>query len=872
MVPSQPEGPLRCFILTSALLYGCAADVDKDAGDTDASTDTPVPVDLVSDLGPNDVRAGVITQPESLFTGVFAEGQLGDVMLKNDRVTFIVQSAREGSYIVGRGGGVLDADIVRPDGQFGRDPIKDWVPNAGIGRVVNPDVVEVADNGIDSGIAVVRVEGPESPIRFLEGTIEAQGLIADLGLRIEHTYTLEPGSYLLRVDTTISSPLREVSLPPGDLLMGAPEVAWSWEEGSGLSDEGRGGAFKWTSYVGHAHDVTVAVLAADGGTLAAGALDIVSSAADVLVAFGETVDITPETPYTHSRWYGVGPDLASLTDEILTRESAPVDTLTGTVAADDGPVAGAWVGVEVDGAPYTLAVTGADGTWSADVPEGSTTQTIAVGTQNRRFMDLPDGATSYPPYGSPQAQQDALTSLSTGGTPVARSEGRGVGTDEAPLTLGTPATLRVTSARQLPFFIRAQRTDAAIAEDERWVPRKPGGADGLGWSIDDSIDLSLPAGTYAITAHRGMRFDAVQETVTLVAGMVETLEIDLTPVELPEGWWLVDPHAHGPTSGDADISMEDRVIVAAANGIQAHFGTDHDRTADYRPLLGALGLDGLRSVVANEFSPSLRGHFNIYPITPDPLLPNAGSWAWWNELPETSDEMLAFLEGRQSTPLIIQSNHPTDSGVAASAGWAMGVISNADRWTERLDVIEVMNSADYEEFLAFYLDLFLRGVITAPVGVSDSHGHLAGNIGMSATYLQVPGTSVDVLTDANLVDAMQERRTVVTRGPFISSDPMPGSVVTASTTTLSAEAFCAPWCTVDRLVLYRDGEAVETVEGTTATFDIDDAEDAAYYVIAEGDNSMQPVSSHTPWAMTSPILRDVDDDGWDPPLPPLVVR
>ena len=61
---------------------------------------------------------------------------------------------------------------------------------------------------------------------------------------------------------------------------------------------------------------------------------------------------------------------------------------------------------------------------------------------------------------------------------------------------------------------------------------------------------------------------------------------------------------------------------------------------------------------------------------------------------------------------------------------------------------------------------------------------------------------------------------------------------------------------------------VEVIEAATGIFTLDSPTDAAYIVIAEGDESMAPVYSTTPWAMAAAILLDADGDGWTPPLPP----
>src|SRR5690606_11988635 len=94
----------------------------------------PAP-DLTERLGPEEVRAGVVTDERALFAGISAEGRAGDVKIYNDRARFVIQGLREGSYLVGEGGIVIDADVVRPDGQPGRDAVDDWGPMFGFARL-----------------------------------------------------------------------------------------------------------------------------------------------------------------------------------------------------------------------------------------------------------------------------------------------------------------------------------------------------------------------------------------------------------------------------------------------------------------------------------------------------------------------------------------------------------------------------------------------------------------------------------------------------------------------------------------------------------------------------------------------------------------
>ncbi|MBT3220900.1 MAG: hypothetical protein HN348_17590, partial [Proteobacteria bacterium] len=166
--------------------------------------------------------------------------------------------------------------------------------------------------------------------------------------------------------------------------------------------------------------------------------------------------------------------------------------------------------------------------------------------------------------------------------------------------------------------------DAAV--DNTLVPKRPNGLAAAGWSRDGELELLLEPGNYDIHLHCGMRFEIYSTNLDVAADTENLVEAALEEAYSHDGYLLGDPHSHASPSGDGDISMEDRVTVMAAGGVQLHFGTDHDHVADYRPLVAAMELDAvMRSVVADEVSPVLRGHTNAYPLEPDYEQANNGA-------------------------------------------------------------------------------------------------------------------------------------------------------------------------------------------------------------------------------------------------------
>lgn len=836
-------------MLTLLALAGCNGD-----------TDTAPPPDLTERLGPEQVRAGFVTDEAALFAGISAEGQAGDIKIYNDRVQFILQGDRPGHYYMDHPGMVVDADVVRPEGELGRDLIDDWGTMAGVGRMVDATTLTVVDDGRLSGRAVVRIEGDETPMRLLVGATESEDIVPDFGLRIRTDYVLEPGSRFLEAHTTVTATDGDATFAPGDLVQGSVDVGKPWSPGAGR-DEPDTGMYPWLGFTSNRQDVAVGVFALPGEELDLNAAaSLVSGLAEMVVAFGPTNTLAEGDSVEWTRLYGVGDDMAQLSTEWL-ELGGELDRVSGTVTADDGPVPGAYVAVLVDGLPYTIGRTDADGAYDIGVPAGSNAEVRVAGTGVGHSSDHAHGATNYSAYAAADVRASVLAALDAGAEAPPLAAGRGTSDDD---TLGTPGFVTVTADQQA---FEVQIRGAGDTIDEALFPGRFKGTAATGWARGGDITLAVEPGTYDVLVHKGLRYEVATGEVEVVAGETVTLDVALTEAYALPDHVLGDPHQHASPSQDGECPMEDRIAISAARGLQVHFGTDHDHSADYRPLVGAMSLDSeLASVVASEISPVTRGHVNAYPLEPEEGAKNGGVWVWYDELVSTTQEQ--FDRMRQEHPgAVFQLNHPMDSGVGEMAGWTPGAISKEDKWTEDFGAIEVLNSGSYDDYLPFWLDLETRGIVSTPTGTSDSHGHTSGDLGMSATFFQSPG-GLSGWSDAVLVDNLDAGSVVVTRGPFLETSITPGSTV-ESGMTLDVEALSPSWIQVDRLILVQDGQPVETVEGTSASFLLEADQDAHFVVIAEGDAAMSPVSGNTPWAMTGAYYLDLAGDGWEPPLGPL---
>ena len=172
---------------------------------------------------PKILRATEIDDKQLLIGGPLAHGQVGDFLIENDQVRFVISGAHH-SWGPGLfGGTVVDADLQRSNPKYrnyaGNDHFAELFPTA---NLIVPDpgstqIVVTAD-GSDGEKAQITVEG--TGVVFIEGlalldanpegTGEFSSLLASLGVQtafdFKTVYTLRPNKRFLEIETTVRRP------------------------------------------------------------------------------------------------------------------------------------------------------------------------------------------------------------------------------------------------------------------------------------------------------------------------------------------------------------------------------------------------------------------------------------------------------------------------------------------------------------------------------------------------------------------------------------------------------------------------------------------------------------------------------------------
>jgi len=223
------------FLFSAALVAGCSSRTEEMIG----STGVPVGVNAFS-----------ITDPSQLMKGPLAQGRLGDFKLSNNKISVIIQNKGKLANSCPFGGGIIDADIVRPDG-LGQDNFGRMCPLVNIEWTVNYQDFEVVSDGSNGSAKVLKAYGTIDALDYLDLDFVAPVVKALTGqtmyfspryddvndpfriyedLRginpeVVTTYTLEPNANYIKIETTYENRGgQDAKMPVGRFVNGSGQV------------------------------------------------------------------------------------------------------------------------------------------------------------------------------------------------------------------------------------------------------------------------------------------------------------------------------------------------------------------------------------------------------------------------------------------------------------------------------------------------------------------------------------------------------------------------------------------------------------------------------------------------------------------------
>ena len=225
----------------SGLFLVCLAACDG------AGLDDYFPVLPAPTGGPHEVFTGEVKSASELVRGPAQSGLPGDFFIKNDRVTFIVQSPARVIGVIPQGGNVIDAVLTEGGAQTVDDHFGELGLIYMLGRTCEHERIEVIRDGSQGGVAALRAIGKSGNNDFLN--IKGIGVFPvdvtldpdiDDNVECATTYVLAPGSTTLEVyHSLFNAGDDEILAPMGTLAdTGGNTEAWTNTRGFERADIG----------------------------------------------------------------------------------------------------------------------------------------------------------------------------------------------------------------------------------------------------------------------------------------------------------------------------------------------------------------------------------------------------------------------------------------------------------------------------------------------------------------------------------------------------------------------------------------------------------------------------------------------------------
>ncbi len=447
-------------------------------------------------------------------------------------------------------------------------------------------------------------------------------------------------------------------------------------------------------------------------------------------------------------------------------------------------------------------------------------------------------------------------------------------------------------------------TGLAPTRSPYFRPENPSRDDGYWESYKNSVFpadaeavVTLPIGSYLVSATRGPDFSMARQNVQITANQSESMVLQIDRVIDRPDLMSIDTHLHTLES-DGAVTVENKLLALVASGVDVAVATDHNYPVDYLPALQKLGLQDQLTVVSGaEVTVPERLDYNTYPMEVQPDAYNHGAI---DALSTDISSRFALSRARDSG-VVVQVNHPRAWQFDYFTWFGLDPKSAAfayEGFDTDFDVLEVVNGAIYDTpdnraTRSDWFNLLRRGYFFPLVGTSDSHEIDQDEPGFSRTYVY-RDDSKGLTTVNQLMQHLRNGNSFASNGPIIDLAVLnryrPGDTVTVESglVPVQIDVLTAPWIDATNVQIYINGEPsrvpAQSIPHPTAlhfqaTFELTLDQDA--YIVGEvtGDSDLFPMLQRRmsadgeetgvfPYALTNPIFIDVDGNGkFDPPLP-----
>jgi len=803
------------------------------------------------------VKAWVVT-PQAIPTfGPLARARPGDIALSDGEITIVVSQAVHG-------GRWIDAALAADDNY----DYLGWT-------------APVYDNRLDSAYKVETVEivrdGPDArPAVLVRGEDRDRP-----GLAIETRYEIIPASHTVVLTTR----LRNATTQTLDALWPGDRIQWGTDD-------------VFVPYVGNIRRPTRGAVTAEwlcawqddfcmGITPAEGSLRVEFDKKGATLFYGGRARLAPGEDLSYRRYFPLRKrQIAAVSEFAWKLRGKPLGWLEGEVheTVSDRPVPDCRVEVlsspRNPGSPGTRSLT-----W------------VYTNDKGRFRVALPAG------------RFFVWTHRAVG----RRGESIGISYDiAAGKTTRTRRPLQVSPKVLLHFEV----TDADTGEP---LPCKlifqsfPGqptvdfgpewhgpGARNVYYSATGKGKVNISAGRYRVYVSRGPEYEMAVRDIKVAYSQNNRFEARLKRVIRMDDFISVDLGVRTSRSPGCKVTPRDRVVAAAAEGLQCIVSGDVGIATDLAPAVREAGLSKwLKTICGRRIewrTPKGRGDFLVFPCPPGRPSPSQLR----RESAARSPARLIRAIRRSCPDGLIAVCDPMESvhGYLATQGFTITPepLPTLPRRALGFDLYAMARNggpallADHRMYTRL-----LREIARYGLGAASDSRYLRGNeCGYPRVYVARSPDAGSSITD-QVRKGLLEGRVLVTNGPFIKllvNGKPPGSFVTDTDGTLDilVEVRAPKWVDVRAVTIY-DGEffrrntlmppSNQTLRfPRTATaspeFKLKIKHDVIITATAAGQRSLAPVVAQDeargfqayPYAMTGPIFVDADGDGkCTPPSP-----
>jgi hypothetical protein len=443
-----------------------------------------------------------------------------------------------------------------------------------------------------------------------------------------------------------------------------------------------------------------------------------------------------------------------------------------------------------------------------------------------------------------------------------------------------PGTLSylITDEREQPLAGRLVVRGVPPTKDPDLVPRQSeAGSKNMLYSLTGSGSLELPPGRYDVLASHGPEYSLPRQELEVNADWGATFRAVLARTVDTSGYLAGDFHVHASPSHDSNVTLTDRVLTLAAEGIELAVPTDHNHVTDYAEAISAQRLDGkLATMTGVEITTLNWGHFNAYPYAKSLEVPRTH---------ETSPlEIFAVVRAR-APQAVLQVNHPRMPGVGYFNRGELDTktgVAQSSEFSFAFDTLEVTNGFDLEDPAVFernlheWFELLNVGRRYTAVGNSDSHHVVFQWAGWPRTYVRVPDQDLAHVAPLEVARALTSGHALVSCGIFVlptaNGSAGPGDTVQGSRVSLAISLRAPAWIDIAKVEVYANGAKVEERSreqplgkpGWDLDVDLELKADAWIVVVARGNRFMNdalPGKWIKPFGFSNPIYVDADADG-----------